>query len=98
MFCKDLNEGAAAWLLAWLGPEPPGPMSEAVTSAVAPPDVVSTYVVLERDEALLPSYQREQARSAETYAVISFDAGHSAFASKPRELADLLLRYAEPPG
>ena len=57
-------------------------------------EVKSTYILLERDEALPPAYQREQARNANVDEVVPFDAGHSAFVSRPRELAELLLRYA----
>ena len=94
MFCSDLDEDTAAWLLARLGPEPPGPMAEPITLATSPSDVGSTYILLERDQALPPAYQREQARTAGVDEVVPFDAGHSAFASRPRELAELLLRYA----
>jgi len=94
MFCNDLDDDTAAWLLSKLGPEPPGPFSEPVTVATAPPGVASTYVLLLRDEALPPAFQREQARNARADEIVPFDAGHSAFASRPRELADLLLRYA----
>ncbi len=94
MFCNDLDEDTASWLLARLGPEPPGPMAESVEVARLPPGVASSYVLLERDEALPPAYQREQARTAGVDEVVSFEAGHSAFASRPRELAELLLRYA----
>jgi hypothetical protein len=44
--------------------------------------------------ALPPALQREQARNAEVDEIVSLDAGHSAFASRPKELADLLLCYA----
>ena len=94
MFCSDLDGNTASWLLAQLGAEPPGPMAEPVTIVRPPSEVESTYILLERDEALLPAYQREQARTAGVDEVVSFDAGHSAFASRPRELAELLLRYA----
>lgn len=94
MFCNDLDEEATAWLMGNLGPEPAGPLAEAVRIATPPPGVGSTYVVLERDEALPPAFQRQQARTAEVDEVVSFDAGHSAFASKPQELAELLLGYA----
>jgi pimeloyl-ACP methyl ester carboxylesterase len=94
MFCNDLDADTAAWLLSRLGPEPPGPISEPVRVATSPPGVPSTYVLLERDEALLPAFQREQAEAAAVDEVVPFDAGHSAFASRPRELAELLLRYA----
>ena len=94
MFCNDLDEETAAWLLGQLGPEPPGPTAEPVTVARLPSRVPSTYILLERDEALPPELQREQARTASADELVSFDAGHSAFASRPRDLAELLLRYA----
>jgi len=93
MFCNDLDEETAEWLIGHLGDEPPGPMAELVSCATSPPGVESTYVVLERDEAIPPAFQREQARNAGVDEIVSFDAGHSAFASRPRELADLLLSY-----
>lgn len=94
MFCNDLDDEAAGWLLSKLGPEPPGPMAEPVPAIVLPAELESTYILLERDEALPPPLQREQARNAGADEVVPLDAGHSAFASRPRELADLLLRYA----
>lgn len=94
MFCNDLDEATAAWLHANLESEPPGPMLERVAVATAPAGVGSSYVLLERDQALPPDYQREQARNAGVDEVVPFDAGHSAFASRPAELAALLLRYA----
>ncbi len=54
----------------------------------------STYVLLLRDETLPPNLQREQAQVAAADEVVPFDTGHSAFAAKPRELAELLLGYA----
>ena len=92
MFCNDLDQETSAWLLSRLGPEPPGPMVEKVTVATGPPGIPSTYILLEKDEALPPAFQREQARTAQVDEVVSLDAGHSAFASRPEELAELLLR------
>jgi pimeloyl-ACP methyl ester carboxylesterase len=94
MFCNDLDAETKAWLLAHLGPEPPGPMQEAVPGAALPAGLPSSYVLLERDEALPPALQRELARTARADEIVPFDAGHSAFASRPRELAELLLRWA----
>lgn len=94
MFCNDLDDDTVAWLLARLEREPPGPMTEPVPPVALPPGLATTYILLERDEALPPAYQREQARNAGVDEVVPFDAGHSAFLSRPRELAELLLRYA----
>ena len=94
MFCNDLDAESSQWLLSQLVDEPPRLMETPVDVPRAPSAVPSTYILLERDEALPPEIQREQARTAGVDEVVSFDSGHSAFASKPRELAELLLRYA----
>ena len=94
MFCNDLDAETSNWLLSCLGPEPPGPMAEKVTVASGPPGIPSTYILLEKDEALPPAYQREEARTAQVDDIVTLDAGHSAFASRPQELSDLLLRVA----
>lgn len=94
MFCNDMDDDAAKWLLSKLGPEPPGPMNEPLPAIAPVAGMKSTYILLERDEALPPAYQREQALNAGVDEVVTFDAGHNAFVSRPRELAELLLRYA----
>lgn len=94
MFCNDLDEQSAEWLLSQLGPEPPGPMAERLGRLTLPPGLPTTYVLLERDEALPPEFQHQQARNAGAGEIVSLDAGHSAFVSRPRELAELLLRLA----
>ena len=94
MFCNDLDDETMAWLLSTLGPEPPGPMGQPVAAVSLPASLASTYILLERDEALPPEFQRLQARNVGAREIVPFDAGHSAFASRPRELAALLLRYA----
>lgn len=94
MFGNDLDDETTAWLHTRLEPEPPGPIVEAVPAVTLPPGLQSTYILLERDEALPPAFQREQAQHANVDEVVPFDAGHSAFLSRPRELAELFLRYA----
>ena len=92
MFCNDLDAETSTWLLSRLGPEPPGPMAEKITVATGPPGVPSTYILLEKDEALPPAFQREQARTVQADEIVTLDAGHSAFASRPQELTELLIR------
>jgi pimeloyl-ACP methyl ester carboxylesterase len=50
--------------------------------------VASTYVVCQRDEALVPSVQREVAKRCDD--IVEIDSDHCPFLSHPRELADLL--------
>jgi pimeloyl-ACP methyl ester carboxylesterase len=94
MFCNDLDEETTSWLVDRLVDEPPGVMVEPVVRADPTPDLPATYILLERDATLLPVFQEEQARSAGVDEIVRFDSGHSAFAAKPRELAELLLRWA----
>lgn len=90
-FCSDLDEESAQWLVEHLGPQPPGVMTEAVTRVAGPPEIPSTYIVLDKDEVLPPAYQIEQAESIGVEEVVHFSAGHSAFASRPEALAKVLL-------
>jgi pimeloyl-ACP methyl ester carboxylesterase len=94
MFCNDLDSDTTHWLMSQLVDEPPRLMQTPVEVPRAPAGVPSTYILLEQDETLPPDYQREQARTAGVDEVVRFDSGHSAFAAKPRELAELLLAYA----
>ena len=94
MFCSDLDDETSEWLRSHLGPEPIGPMSEIVQPVALPADLPVTYVVLTEDRALPPDYQREQAATAGASEIVEFAAGHSAFASRPADLAALLARYA----
>lgn len=94
MFCNDLDSERSQWLMSQLVDEPPRVMETPVEVPRAPSGLPSTYILLERDEALPPEFQREQAQTAGVDEVVCFDTGHSAFAAKPRELAELLLRYA----
>lgn len=91
MFCNDLDETDTAWLLDRLCDEPPGPMSENVSLSTTPEGMRTLYVLLERDETLSVTYQREQAKNAAVERLVALDAGHSAFVSQPRELAAILL-------
>ncbi len=93
-FCSDLDAATSAWLRSHLGPEPQGPMEEKVTRVAGPPEIPSSYVLLEHDEVLPPAYQLEHAKRIGAGEIVRLAAGHSAFASQPEALAELLLRYA----
>ena len=91
MFCNDLDEETRDWLLGNLGGEAPGPMTAAIHPVRVELAMPSVYIVCEHDEAVPPEIQREQARNGGAAEVVSFHSGHSAFASRPRELAELLI-------
>jgi pimeloyl-ACP methyl ester carboxylesterase len=94
MFCSDLDEDSANWLKSNLQDDPPLPFTDKVEYCALPRGMPSTYILCMKDRALPVQYQREQAANAQVDEVIELDAGHSAFASQPEALSELLLRYA----
>lgn len=94
MFCSDLDEASAQWLKSNIQEDPPQPVLDKVNYCVLPEGLRSTYVVCTKDLALPVDYQCEQAANAAVDEIVELDAGHSVFASQPRALSDLLLRYA----
>ena len=93
MFCNDLGEEDAQWLLSNLRADPPTPFAEPVLQAGLPAGMPSTYVVFEQDRALPQAFQLEQARNAKVDEIRRFDAGHSGYISRPEAMAKLLLEY-----
>ena len=91
MFCGDMDEAQARFVLSRLCPEPVGPMLEPARLAGLRHPVPRSYVKLLRDQTLAPELQDEFARNAGPgCAVHELDAGHDAMVSRPRELAALL--------
>jgi pimeloyl-ACP methyl ester carboxylesterase len=95
MFCGDMDEVQARFVLSRLCPEPVGPMREPARLAGLRHPVPRSYVKLLRDQTLSPDQQDEFARNAgPACAVVELDAGHDAMVSRPRELAAILNRIA----
>ena len=69
-------------------------MTAPVTLPRLPDGIPSTYVVHERDEAIVAAQQRQQIDVLGPDHIVTIDAGHSAFATHPAELAALLLQWA----
>ncbi len=83
----DCDAKTVAWAAANFRPMRGG--GENVTAA-AWRGIPSTYVITEQDKGVLPSLQRTM--SARATDVVSWDTSHSAFASRPELIADLLER------
>jgi pimeloyl-ACP methyl ester carboxylesterase len=94
MFCNDLDETSAQWLFSNLGPEPVAGLVTPVTRKGFPRNIPTTYIVLTKDQALLPEWQRKVLRNLDNPEVIELDSGHDAMISCPKELAGMLLKYA----
>jgi pimeloyl-ACP methyl ester carboxylesterase len=95
MFCSDMDDEHARFVLSRLCPEALGPMSEPARLAGLRQAIPRSYVKLLRDQTLSPSMQDEFARNAGPGCIVrELDAGHDAMVSRPRELAAVLNRIA----
>jgi pimeloyl-ACP methyl ester carboxylesterase len=97
MFCSDMDEEQARFVLSQLCPEALGPLLEPARLKGLRHPVPRSYVKLLRDQTLSLAQQDEFARNAgPDCSVHELDAGHDAMVSRPRELAALLERIARP--
>jgi len=94
-FCNDMDEKTTKWLLKRLVPEPVGPWEEQISRRGLPADIPRTYIVLTEDRTLQPTKQRRMLRHLGKPEVVELAAGHNAMLTKPQELAEILLRYAQ---
>jgi pimeloyl-ACP methyl ester carboxylesterase len=99
MFCNDMDEAQARFVLERCGHECPTPFLETVSRAGLPPALPKTYVRLLRDQALSPEDQDRQianlrAAPGGSVAVVELDTGHDVMVSAPGALAEVLERIA----
>ncbi len=94
MFCNDMDEAMARWLLDNLGPEPPAALTTPVSRKELTQSIPITYVLLTKDQLLPPEAQRQVLRNLEAPEVVELESGHDAMISHPQELARVLLGYA----
>jgi pimeloyl-ACP methyl ester carboxylesterase len=90
MFCTDFDDETREWLVSRLSSQPAQPLTTPVAEPTPPPSSPCTYILCERDEALTPAFQAEQAERVGA-TIVTIDAGHSPFAPHPAELAALIL-------
>jgi len=99
MFCNDMTDDQARFVLDRIGNEAMGPLLEKVTRADLSPAIPKVYVRLARDQSLPPDNQDLQIRHLEaspggTVEVIDIDAGHNVMVSHPDALAAVLDKIA----
>ena len=93
MFCNDMDEEQARFVIDGLVPEAPEPIHEPSRLAGLANGVPMTWVRLLRDTVLPPATQDvyiEAIRSVAPIAVVDLDAGHDAMVSQPEALARVL--------
>ena len=59
-----------------------------------PPPCPATYVVLTQDKLMPPDVQERMAQRIPGIEVVSVDSCHQVMLYKPKDLADILLKYA----
>jgi pimeloyl-ACP methyl ester carboxylesterase len=99
MFCNDMDEEQARFVLDRCGPEAPSLFAEPVRRRGIPPALPKTYVRLLRDQALRPEVQDAQIASLRASPggpvnVLEIDAGHDVMVSAPGALASVLNEIA----
>lgn len=99
MFCNDMDEEQARFVLEHCGSEVPSLLAERVTRRAIPSALPKTYVRLLRDQSLTPDTQDHQidalrASPGGTVDVVELDAGHDVMISAPTALARVLTAVA----
>ena len=101
MFCNDMDDAQAQFVLAHCGAEAASVFGERVTRQGTPTGLPSTYVRLRRDQALSPADQEAQIASLRRSPggpvdVVDLDTGHDVMISAPTRLAPVLeqVRHA----
>jgi pimeloyl-ACP methyl ester carboxylesterase len=99
MFCNDMDEEQARFVLDRTGTEAAVVLAEPVTRAGIPPQLPKTFVKLLQDQSLPPDHQdvlveNLRASPGGDVEVVTIDAGHDVMISRPKELADVLNRLA----
>jgi hypothetical protein len=95
MFCNDMDEEQARFVLDRTGTEVVEVLAEPVSRAGIPPLLPKTFVKLLRDQSLAPDHQDLLVQNLRDspggdVEVMRIDAGHDVMISRPKELADVL--------
>ena len=92
-FYHDCTEEDAAWAVARLRPQSAAPRSEPWPLDAIPP-VERTSILCRDERAVRPDWSRRMSRELLGVEAVELEGGHSPFLSRPRELAEVLLRLA----
>ena len=95
MFCNDMDERQARYVLERLCPEAGKPFAEPMDLSGLQKPVPRTYVKLLRDAALAPDRQDEIIQRLEPVNVLTLDTAHDVMISQPQLLASLLNELSQ---
>jgi len=99
MFCNDMTDEQARFVLDRTGPEVAAVFAERVTRRGTPPELSKTYVRLLRDQVLTPDDQDRAITALRDVpggdvTVVELDSGHDVMISAPEKLAPVLRSIA----
>lgn len=98
LFCNDMDEATAEWLVGGLVPEAVRVFDERVPH-LPPPQTPATFIRLRRDRAVPGRMAiRQMANYGGPLAVEEIDSGHAVMVSHPAELVAVLRRCASQTG
>ena len=92
--CNGMDPMEVVQVLGYFGPLPTRVLKSRVLLDEPQPPCPVTYVMLTRDKLLSPEAQQRMAQRFPEVEVVTLDSCHQVMLSKPRELADILLRYS----
>lgn len=92
--CNGLTPAEMVQDVGRFGPLPVRVLKERFDLGAIKPPCPVTYVVLTGDAAVSPLLQRKMAQRIPGAEILELDSCHEAMLHRPRELAQLLLRYA----
>ena len=92
--CNGIDPLEVVHVLGLFGPLPTRVLRSRVSLEKLPPPCPVTYVMLTQDRVLPPRVQQRMADRIADAEIVPLESCHQAMLSRPRELADILLRYA----
>ena len=92
--CNGMDPMEVVHSVGFYGPLPTRVLNARVSLDDGPPPCPVTYVVLTQDKLLPPDVQERMAQRIPGTEVVSVDSCHQVMLDKPKDLADILLKYA----
>jgi pimeloyl-ACP methyl ester carboxylesterase len=92
--CNGMDPMEIIHSLGFFGPLPNRVLKTRLDLGGGPPPCPVTYVLLTQDKVVPPEVQERMAQRLPGAEIVSVDSCHQVTLFRPRELADILLRYA----
>ncbi len=94
LLCNGMDPMQVIQALGYFGPLPTRVLTARVSLDDGPPPCPVTYIVLNEDRLVPAEVQQRMAQRIPEAEILSLDSCHEAMLYKPKELAEMLLKYA----